>query len=91
MFGRFERLSLLLACLACWITSSGCSSEPGSGCVAGQSAGSSVVTAIAGLTGVAEISGGWVHTCARMNDGTVRCWGSNNQGESAPNGFLVAF
>jgi alpha-tubulin suppressor-like RCC1 family protein len=27
------------------------------------------------LLGVAEVAAGAYHTCARMNDGTVRCWG----------------
>ncbi|MFO0604731.1 MAG: FG-GAP-like repeat-containing protein [Polyangiales bacterium] len=32
------------------------------------------------LTGVAGIAAGWVHTCARLNTGEVRCWGSNSSG-----------
>jgi signal peptidase I len=33
------------------------------------------------LAGVAQIDGGNEHTCAVLTDGSVRCWGRNNQGE----------
>lgn len=33
------------------------------------------------LDGVAEIAVGAQHACARLNDGTVRCWGSNWAGQ----------
>jgi hypothetical protein len=33
------------------------------------------------LQGVAEIGAGDNHTCARMNDGTARCWGANGSGQ----------
>jgi alpha-tubulin suppressor-like RCC1 family protein len=33
------------------------------------------------LTGVAEIAGGLVHACARGQDGAVRCWGNNFNGQ----------
>lgn len=29
------------------------------------------------LTGIAEMALGYDHSCARLNDGTVRCWGNN--------------
>ena len=32
------------------------------------------------MTGVAEIGGGWLHSCARHTDGAVSCWGSNLHG-----------
>jgi alpha-tubulin suppressor-like RCC1 family protein len=34
-----------------------------------------------GLGGVAQIAAGGLHTCARLGDGTVSCWGSNSSGE----------
>jgi alpha-tubulin suppressor-like RCC1 family protein len=34
------------------------------------------------LAGVAQVSAGAVHTCARMTGGTVRCWGSDFYGQS---------
>ncbi|HMA91119.1 MAG TPA: chromosome condensation regulator RCC1, partial [Polyangiaceae bacterium] len=37
--------------------------------------------AATGLTGVAEISAGQGHTCARLTDGTVKCWGHNELGQ----------
>ena len=37
--------------------------------------------AVVGLAGVAQIAAGGLHTCARMNDGTVQCWGSDADGE----------
>lgn len=33
------------------------------------------------LQGVAELASGLVHTCARMTNGTVQCWGSNVVGQ----------
>ena len=28
-----------------------------------------------------QISAGYVHTCARLDDGSVKCWGYNGEGE----------
>lgn len=36
---------------------------------------------IPALTGVAQVVAGSNHTCARMTDGTVRCWGSDVFGQ----------
>ncbi|MBI3072531.1 MAG: hypothetical protein HYY84_10490 [Deltaproteobacteria bacterium] len=33
------------------------------------------------LSGVAQISTGWTHSCAVLRDGTVRCWGMNDYGQ----------
>ncbi|AKT43089.1 uncharacterized protein CMC5_073170 [Chondromyces crocatus] len=38
-------------------------------------------TLVRGLTGVEELSLGQQHACARSKDGTVRCWGSNENGQ----------
>lgn len=38
-------------------------------------------TAIAGLNGVTALSAGTAHTCARISNGTMRCWGSNQFGQ----------
>lgn len=38
---------------------------------------------VVGLTDVAEIYAGGTHSCARTRDGSLRCWGSNRQGELA--------
>ncbi len=38
--------------------------------------------AVVGLSGPAvAVAGGSLHTCALLADGTVECWGANNQGE----------
>ena len=37
------------------------------------------------LTGVLDIASGYDHTCARMDDGTVVCWGKNSQGQLGDN------
>src|SRR6185295_2870242 len=41
----------------------------------------SAPVAVAGLTGVAAVSGGGVHTCAALTNGTVACWGENEFGQ----------
>jgi alpha-tubulin suppressor-like RCC1 family protein len=41
---------------------------------------STPVTVI-GLSNVIEISTGVAHTCALLNDGTVKCWGNNADGQ----------
>ncbi len=42
-----------------------------------------IVTTSAGtaLSGVIQISAGGFYTCAVLNDGTARCWGSNGDGQ----------
>jgi alpha-tubulin suppressor-like RCC1 family protein len=36
---------------------------------------------VAGLKGVAEIALGAAHSCARLTDGSVMCWGANEAGQ----------
>ncbi|MFN8632079.1 MAG: hypothetical protein U0838_17690 [Chloroflexota bacterium] len=38
-------------------------------------------TTIPGLTSVTQVVAGYRHTCARISNGTVKCWGSNVTGE----------
>lgn len=38
-------------------------------------------TAVAGLSGVSQISLGRHHSCARLADGTLRCWGLNDSAQ----------
>ena len=38
-------------------------------------------TPVPGLAGVDEIAAGWYYTCARMQGGTVRCWGLDSNGQ----------
>jgi alpha-tubulin suppressor-like RCC1 family protein len=33
------------------------------------------------LTGVTAIAGGWLHACALLAGGTVKCWGDNSMGQ----------
>src|SRR5207253_9476887 len=40
-----------------------------------------VPTSVPGLSSVAEIALGGVHTCARKTDGTLACWGQNGYGQ----------
>ncbi len=35
----------------------------------------------AALVGVVEVAAGYEHSCARMANGTVRCWGDNSEGQ----------
>ena len=39
------------------------------------------VSSVSGLSQVAAVAGGSVHTCAATNDGAVYCWGSNDSGQ----------
>ena len=41
----------------------------------------STPTKVSGVTHAVAISAGTTHTCAAMDDGTVRCWGDNQFGE----------
>jgi alpha-tubulin suppressor-like RCC1 family protein len=34
-----------------------------------------------GITNAIQLSAGYYHTCALLGDGTVRCWGDNNDGD----------
>jgi len=45
-----------------------------------------VPVAVKGLSGVAAIAAGFKHTCARMQTGSVRCWGYNAEGELGDRG-----
>jgi alpha-tubulin suppressor-like RCC1 family protein len=36
---------------------------------------------VPGMSGVVELSMGAYHSCARLGDGTVRCWGDNSSGQ----------
>jgi alpha-tubulin suppressor-like RCC1 family protein len=36
---------------------------------------------VKGLSGVAAIAAGYKHSCARLESGSIRCWGYNNEGE----------
>ena len=44
-------------------------------------------TEIPGLEGVAEIGVGYDHVCARLEDGSVLCWGQNDDGELGQGSF----
>lgn len=39
---------------------------------------------VVGLDNVAEIRAGSAHVCARLEDGTVKCWGSTNKDGAVP-------
>jgi alpha-tubulin suppressor-like RCC1 family protein len=43
------------------------------------------VVAVADLTDVSQVAAGAFHACARISNGTVRCWGFNGNGELGDN------
>ncbi|MDX9724470.1 MAG: hypothetical protein RBU37_27230, partial [Myxococcota bacterium] len=44
-----------------------------------------VVYAVETLQGVVQLAAGGAHTCARLDTGAVRCWGSNSEGQLGDN------
>ena len=42
---------------------------------------SSTPVPVSGMTNAAAVSGGTWHTCALLRDGTVQCWGENDNGQ----------
>ena len=42
---------------------------------------------VPGLSGVVQITAGASHSCARLDDGTVYCWGYNAEGQAGPDGL----
>lgn len=47
-----------------------------------------VPTSLPGIEGALEIAFGEAHGCARMKDGTVRCWGSSEEGQLGMAGVI---
>ncbi len=46
-----------------------------------EKATSKIAVAVAGLGSVAQIGCGSAHSCARLSDGSVNCWGANDKGQ----------
>ena len=63
--------------VSCWGSNS--AGQLGDGTTNEKSPGTPV--AIPGLVGVLEVTTGAFHTCARLADGSVRCWGWNASGQ----------
>ncbi|HEY5983684.1 MAG TPA: hypothetical protein VIU38_09440, partial [Anaerolineales bacterium] len=42
-------------------------------------------TEVGSLSGVIEVDSGVEHVCARLADGSVKCWGANNYGQLGNN------
>jgi len=53
----------------------------GSEADAGSEAPPSKPLLVPGLNGVTDVTCGGAHTCARLDDGSVRCWGANDYGQ----------
>jgi alpha-tubulin suppressor-like RCC1 family protein len=79
------------ATVACWGGNG--FGELGNAANNGTTNASPTPTAVAGLTGVTQITTGQDHTCALLTNGTMTCWGYNRSGElgnSATNGTTNA-
>ncbi len=63
------------------------SNENGQLGVGDQVAQSTQPMLVPNLTGVVQIAGGEYHSCALLEDGTVRCWGRNNCRQIGVGGF----
>ena len=44
-----------------------------------------VPTPVSGLTNAVQVVAGFFHTCARLADGTLQCWGQNDYGQVGSN------
>jgi alpha-tubulin suppressor-like RCC1 family protein len=44
-----------------------------------------VPVSVSGLSNVTDITAGKFHSCALINDGTVKCWGENDNGQLGDN------
>ena len=44
-------------------------------------AGAATLTPQAGVSDAVELAVGWNHVCARISDGSVRCWGGDTSGQ----------
>ena len=64
--------------VSCWGSNS--HGQLGSG-EAGAELDTAEPTSVAGIAGAAAVATSENHTCAVMEDGTVRCWGNNSSGQ----------
>lgn len=63
----------------CWGANG--SGQLGDGTTSSRDLPTIVTTATGDLMGVVELAAGAAHSCARLADGTVACWGSNERGQ----------
>ena len=61
--------------VACWGSGAGASAG-----YLGGGASTANPSRVEGITNAVEVAAGEVHACARLADGTVRCWGSHVRG-----------
>jgi hypothetical protein len=50
-------------------------------CAGTQGTNRATPVQVVGLANVAQLALGVYHSCARLNDGTARCWGANDHGQ----------
>jgi alpha-tubulin suppressor-like RCC1 family protein len=72
--------------VACWGLN-----DSGSLGVSTSTSSSSTPVAVPWLSGAVDLSGSSRHHCARLEDGSLRCWGSNARGELGGQAALTSF
>ena len=78
LFGSHSCALHQTGAISCWGANS--TGQLGNG-QSGEDTDSSVPVRVNGITDATAITTGWGHSCALHQDGTISCWGNNEQGQ----------